>query len=67
MKKRRIDVAAMRRYVVERGIRFGWIANEAGMTKNAMTLTMQGKREVKANEYIGICDALGVGLDTFIA
>lgn len=62
-----IDIAAMNRYIEESGMKQGWVAARAGMTQDAMTRTMNGKRRMKADEYVSICRAIGVPLDRFVS
>lgn len=42
------------------------IVAETGMTQNAVSLSLSGKRKLTADEYISICQALNVPLETFL-
>lgn len=42
------------------------IADKTGMTQNAVSLSLNGKRKLTADEYVSICKALNVPLDTFL-
>lgn len=63
---RQIDIRAMRDFMEGTGVKMRWVAEQAGMTENAMTLAMNSKRQLKAGEYASICGVLGVPLDQFI-
>lgn len=54
-------------YLLENGIRRKFIVDKTGMTQNAVCLTLNGQRKLAADEYIKICDALGVPYDFFVS
>lgn len=62
----RVNVDEMRKYMDQIGVKQGWVANNAGMTLNAMNLVMNKKRTLKADEYLAICEVLNVPLDSFV-
>lgn len=55
----------IRSYLKEKGIMFAAVADKAGMRKDSFTNCMNGKRKITVDEYIRICNALEVPLDTF--
>lgn len=55
----------IRQYIERKGISQAAIARKAGMTKQAMSTSLRGMRKLSAEEYVAICDALGVGTDYF--
>ena len=50
-------------FVVENRIPKGRLAKKSGMTENALSLSLNGKRKLNAEEYLNICDALCVSYD----
>lgn len=54
------------RYLEDNGIMKNFVAEKAGMTQNAMSLSLNGKRKLTADEYINICQALDVPFETFL-
>lgn len=55
----------IRRYFDDHKIKQTPIAHEAGMTRQALSQSLLGKRCLMVDEYFGICHALGVPVDTF--
>lgn len=53
-------------YLLENGIKKNHIAERTGITTNALSLALNGKRKLLADEYIRICDALEVPYDYFV-
>ena len=54
------------RYLENNGIMKNFLAEKTGMTQNAVSLSLNGKRKLSADEYISICQALNVPLETFL-
>lgn len=54
------------KYVKNNNVPQKLLASKSGMTENAMSLMLNGKRKLSADEYIRICDALCVPLERFI-
>ena len=52
-------------YIKEKGFNQTAIGRKAGLTKMAMSSAMNGKRNLTAEEYVAICNALEVDLDFF--
>lgn len=53
-------------YLEENYISQKLIVDKTGMTQNAVSLALSGKRKITADEYISICRALNVPLETFL-
>ena len=56
---------ALRKTLEERGIRQKFICERVGISASSFNLSMNCKRELKANELISICLYLGIDLNTF--
>lgn len=54
------------RYLECNGIMKKFVAEKTGMTQSAVTQSLSGKRKLTADEYISICRALDVPLETFL-
>lgn len=52
-------------YFAEMGIKQTVVARKSGMTKQALSESLRGARRLTAEEYIGICDAIGVSTEFF--
>lgn len=55
----------MREYIEEKGIKQSAIVKKTGMKKQALSDSLNGKRQISADEYVSICDALDVTPDFF--
>lgn len=55
----------IREYLENNGIQQAFLARKAGMTKAAISSSLRGERNLTAEEYLDICHALGVSVDTF--
>lgn len=53
-------------YVVKNQIQQKLLAIKSDMTENQLSLSLNSKRKLLADEYIRICDALCVPYDKFI-
>lgn len=56
---------AIKKFIDENGLTQSFIARKAGMTKVALSESLRGNRRLTADEYVRICDALGVSADFF--
>lgn len=56
----------IKRYLDEKGIKSTHVCERSGITQNALTLTLNGKRKMLADEYVAICRVLGVPLNFFV-
>lgn len=61
-----VDISSMKQYLVQSGIKQKWLASNCGMSENALTLSLNSKRELKAPEYLSICNVLGVPPERFV-
>lgn len=61
-----VDLSAMDTFIQQSGLKQSWIAEQVGMSQNALTLSLNGKRKMKVDEYVSICGVLGVSLDKFV-
>lgn len=55
----------IRKYLEEFGIKQAAIAKKSGMTKQALSDSLRGERNLTAEEYFSICHALNVDVNTF--
>ncbi len=55
----------IREYLEENGIKQAVVAKKSGMTKQALSDSLCGKRNLTAEEYFSICHALNVDVNTF--
>lgn len=55
----------VREYIEEKGIKQSAIVKKTGMKKQALSDSLNGKRQISADEYVSICDALDVTPDFF--
>lgn len=56
---------AIREYIDRMGFTQTAVAKNAGMTKVALSESLRGNRRLTADEYVRICNALGVSADFF--
>lgn len=54
-------------FINGKGLKQVFISKKTGIPSYALNAILNGKRNIYAHEYISICKALGVPLDTFIA
>lgn len=52
-------------YLVTNGLKQECIAEKAGIPGSIFCMMMNDKRKIEVNEYMKICDAIGVPLDQF--
>ncbi len=55
----------IREHIHERGLKFGAIADKAGISTNVFSAMLNEKRKITAEEYFDICRALNVPLNEF--
>ena len=51
---------ALAKYVKERGIQVSVIASKAGVSQAALYVSFSGKRKLRADEYLAVCDFLDI-------
>lgn len=58
-------VDALRQYIQDNHIPQNKLACKSGLSENQVSLVLNGKRKLYADEYVRICDALCVAYDRF--
>lgn len=53
-------------YIAKNGIKQSYLAEKTGMTPIAISSIVNLKRDISAEEYVSVCDALNVTLDFFL-
>ena len=49
----------IRKYIEDRGLKFGYIAKEAGYSKQTLSAMLNGKRKIYIDDVIKLCKVLG--------
>lgn len=52
-------------YLVKNGLKQSHIAKKAGIPEPIFCMMLNDKRRIEVNEYMRICDAIGVPLEQF--
>lgn len=52
-------------YMVKNGLKQSHIAKKAGIPEPIFCMMLNDKRRIEVNEYMRICDAIGVPLEQF--
>lgn len=52
-------------YLVKKGLKQSHIAKKAGIPEPIFCMILNDKRRIEVNEYMRICDAIGVPLEQF--
>lgn len=55
----------IKKYIDENGIRYSFVADNVGMNRELFSRSMDGKRVLKADEFIKICILLSLDLEKF--
>lgn len=55
----------IKRYIDENGIKYSFVAEEAGISQNVFSAILNGKRKIVAEEYFAICFVLKVDIGYF--
>lgn len=55
----------IKKYLDDNGIKQGWLAKKIGISPVRMSYYMNGKRKLKADMFIQICQTLSVSPETF--
>ena len=55
----------IKNYLDRHGIRQKFLSEKTEIPENALSAMLNGNRRIEVNEYISICKALRVPLDTF--
>lgn len=59
-------VTVIRDYIQQHGLKQRHIAARAGIAEKTLSLILCGKRQLRADEFIGLCRALNLDLVDFI-
>ncbi len=49
----------IRKYIEDRGLKFGYVAKEAGYSKQTLSAMLNGKRKIYIDDVIKLCKVLG--------
>ena len=60
-----IDIPRLRQAVKDSGYRQKYIAERCEINDRSFSLILRGRRGLSADVYAGICDVLGVPMETF--
>lgn len=52
-------------YLIENGIKQSYVAKKTGIPAPILNMMLNNNRKIGANEYMWICDAIGVPLEQF--
>lgn len=56
----------IKKYISENGIKQNFIAEQTKIPTPVLNLILNDKRRIEVNEYIRICDAIGVSFKQFL-
>ncbi len=55
----------IKKFLYKKGIKQNFVAAQAGIPAPTLNQMLNDKRKIEVNEYIQICDAIGVPLEQF--
>lgn len=55
----------IKKYLERNGIKQIFVSEQTGISANKLNMMLNDNRKIEANEYMKICDAIGVPLDYF--
>ena len=55
----------IKKYLIENGIKQSYLSEKTGIPSPILNMILNDNRKIEANEYMRICDALGVPLEQF--
>lgn len=55
----------IKKYLEENGIKQAFVSEKTGIPAPILNMILNDNRKIEANEYMKICDAIGVPLDQF--
>lgn len=58
-------VQGIKKHITTNGIKQNHIANKIGMSADLLNKSLEGKRNLKADEFIALCSVLSLDLDYF--
>ena len=54
------DSLALRNKIEEKGLKYSYLAEKLGLSRNGFALKVDGKNEFKASEVTKLCEILGI-------
>ena len=61
----RLKGSDIKKYLIENGIKQSYLSEKTGIPSPILNMILNDNRKIEANEYMRICDALGVPLEQF--
>lgn len=55
----------IKKHLEEKGIKQSYVSEKTGIPAPILNMMLNGNRKIEVNEYMKICDAIGVPLDQF--
>lgn len=55
----------IKKFLEENGIKQAFVSEKTGIPPSILNMMLNDNRKIEANEYMRICDAIGVPLDHF--
>ncbi len=55
----------IKKYLEENGIKQAFVSEKTGIPAPILNMMLNDNRKIEANEYMKICDAIGVPLEQF--
>lgn len=55
----------IKKYLIENGIKQSYVSEKTGIPAPILNMMLNDNRKIEANEYMLICDAIGVPLEQF--
>lgn len=55
----------IKKYLKENGIKQSFVSERTGIPAPILNMMLNDNRKIEANEYMQICEAIGVSLDYF--
>lgn len=55
----------IKKYLERKGIKQAYLSEQTGIPAPILNMMLNDNRKIEANEYMRICDALGLPLDYF--
>lgn len=52
-------------YMISKGIKQSYVSEKTGIPAPILNMMLNDNRKIEANEYMKICDAIGVPLEQF--
>ena len=56
----------LKSYIYETGRTQAYLSRKTGISPSRLNLILSGKRRLQLEEYVRICEALGLGLGAFL-